>query len=233
MHTLSSPRSLCLASHFLFDLDGTLVDSSADLTASVGFALTSLGLPALPVTRVMLHVGDGVTALVQRCLNEVSGAADPVAEARAVAAFQSHYAKHATVHTRPYPGMRAILAAAGATRVALVSNKPEAFCRQILRDLDLDAFFSVVIGGDTTPEKKPHAEPVLTALHRLGATAKTSVMIGDGPADLAAGRAAGVPVVGVAWGYTRYSELLEMKPDRIVLSAPELASALGLPSPRS
>jgi phosphoglycolate phosphatase len=181
-------------STFLFDLDGTLVDSVADLATAVNLLRGELALPPLDHATVRGFVGDGATALVTRALP--AGSFAPVLLQR----FLEHYGAHLLDTTRPYPGILDFLAAQCRRPLAVVTNKPLALTNQMLQGLGLDAYFPVVVGGDSCTEKKPSPLPVQLALGELGAAAEEAVLIGDHHTDLRAGRAAGVRTCFCAWG---------------------------------
>ena len=179
---------------FLFDLDGTLVDSLADLATAVNLLRRDLSLPPLDLATVRRHVGDGATALVTRSLPP--GAFTPARLER----FLDLYGVHLLEQTRPYPGIVPFLERRRQLPLAVVTNKPLGLSQRLLRGLDLDRFFPVVIGGDSCAEKKPAPAQVLLALERLGADPAGAVMLGDHHTDLRAGRAAGIATCFCAWG---------------------------------
>jgi phosphoglycolate phosphatase len=177
----------------LWDLDGTLVDSAADLAAAVDRMLVRTGRPALGEAVVRGFIGDGARRLVDRCVTAAGGT--PTGEDLDV--FFAEYGAGLVVRTKVYDGLRDVVAAVRAP-MAVVTNKPEAFSRQILDALDLTVFFPVLVGGDTLPVRKPDPAPVWEALRRLGVD--RAVLVGDGPADVGAAQAAGIPMIGVDWG---------------------------------
>jgi len=181
---------------FLFDLDGTLVDSVTALATAVNLLRAELSLPPLGLATVRTYVGDGATALVQRALP--AGLFSP----KRLGRFLALYGEHLLESTLPYPGIVPFLRfqAQRGARMAVVTNKPYRLTLPLLAGLGLDVFFPVVIGGDSCREKKPHPEPVVQALRGLGADAAMAVMIGDHRTDLAAGRAAGIRTCFCAWG---------------------------------
>ncbi|MBI4184044.1 MAG: phosphoglycolate phosphatase [Proteobacteria bacterium] len=189
----------------LFDLDGTLIDSAPDLAASLNHLLAGLGRGALALPAVTAMVGDGAAKLVERGLAATGGppAAGP-GLAELVARFLAHYERHATVLTRPFPGVAATLAglAAAGYRAGVCTNKPERATRTILAGLGLARFFAAVGGGDSFPVKKPDPGHVTALLGLLDARPAEAVMVGDSANDVAAARAAGLPVVAVSYGYT-------------------------------
>ncbi|MCX7805739.1 MAG: HAD-IA family hydrolase [Planctomycetota bacterium] len=174
---------------FIFDLDGTLVDSTADLAASINAMRARFGLVPLPVPHVAGCVGEGVRLLVERCLADAQG----VSVEEAVRLFSAHYADHCLDTTCLLPGVAATTEKLAArAMLAVVSNKPEVMTRKILDALGLMPLMSAVIGGDSTAGRKPDAAPVLEALRRTGARPEDALMVGDGWTDIAAGKAAGV-----------------------------------------
>ncbi|MBL9078349.1 MAG: HAD hydrolase-like protein [Planctomycetes bacterium] len=191
---------------FLFDLDGTLADTLADLTASTNHVRARRDLPPLDAAAVRSFVGDGARALLRRALAPVLPADTAAAEADLDAAFADYCAHHdrqCTVHARPFPGVRAHLEqlAARGHRLAVVTNKPSRFAVPIVRHLRLDDLLPVVVGGDTLAEKKPAPAPLWFALERLGAPRTAGTMVGDGLPDLRAARAAGLGAIACLFGY--------------------------------
>lgn len=179
---------------FLFDLDGTLVDSVADLSTAVNLLRAELDLEPLDRDTVRGYVGDGATWLVRRALPAAAFSA------RRLQRFLDLYGEHLLDATRPYPDILPFLEHHAGRPLAVVTNKPLGLARDLLRGLDLERFFPVVIGGDSCAEKKPSPAPVRLALQRLGSTSAAAVLIGDHHTDLRAGAAAGVRTCFCAWG---------------------------------
>ncbi|MDP2314071.1 MAG: HAD-IA family hydrolase [Pseudomonadota bacterium] len=177
----------------LWDLDGTLVDSAADIAAAVDAMLTRTGRAPLGETVVRGFIGEGARRLVDRCV-EAAGGTPTEAD---VAAFLEAYGAALVVRTRVYDGLRAVLDDVRAP-MAIVTNKPEGFSHAIAERLGLARYFPVVIGGDTLAVRKPDPAPLFEALRRLDV--REGVMVGDGPADVGAAKAAGMPMIGVGWG---------------------------------
>jgi phosphoglycolate phosphatase len=178
----------------LWDLDGTLVDSAADIAAAADATLREHGLPVLGEARVRGFIGDGARKLVDRCVVEAGGVPEP----RMLDTFLSYYASNVVVHTRIWPVGIDALVRRVASPQAVVTNKPEQLARDVLASFDLQRELAVVIGGDTLPERKPDPAPVHEALRRLGV--RDAILVGDGPADVGAARNAGIPCIGVGWG---------------------------------
>lgn len=180
----------------IFDLDGTLADTRTDLTEAVNDALQRLGLSSLSMERVCEYVGDGVHTLLSRAL----GSAHRDVVDTGVRFFREYYEVHLLDHTCLYPGVRETLEHFQGKRKAIVTNKPLDFTRRILKGLEIDAHFEVVLGGDSTAERKPHPEPARKVLSSTGVEARLAAVIGDSPADIEMARQAGIYSVGVTYG---------------------------------
>jgi phosphoglycolate phosphatase len=191
----------------IFDLDGTLTDSLADLTDATNHMLAAFGRPALGCAEVRQLVGQGARRLVERAM---AGAAAEETD-KALALFLDYNEAHIADKTRPYPGVAetlALLRDAGKV-MTVVSNKNVALCRKLLAFLGIDGFFAEVLGADSLPFRKPSPEPLLKLIRDLGVSAAETVMVGDSINDIAAGKGAGVATVGCTYGYGDISELAE------------------------
>lgn len=179
----------------LFDLDGTLVDSVADLATGINLLRGELDLPPLTIPAVRACVGDGATMLVRRALGD-----DLFSPAR-LQRFLTLYGEHLAETTTLYPGIEKCLDLVAERPLAVVTNKPYQLTITLLDALNLTRYFPVIIGGDSCPVKKPDPTPIKVALHRLGATAAGAIMIGDHHTDLKSGQAAGLDVCFCTWGF--------------------------------
>ncbi|MEV4781700.1 phosphoglycolate phosphatase [Burkholderia sp. LMU1-1-1.1] len=194
-----APRAL------LIDLDGTMVDTAPDLAAAAALMLAGLGRPPLALSTVAGFIGNGVPALVARVLaaSGLAGAANPVDPAAAEASFVHHYTGTNGRHGRAYRGALdgvAALRRAGFP-LACVTNKPQALAEALLGTCGLLPHFDHVVGGDTPAGLKPSAGPLLHACRLLGVAPQRALMVGDSAIDVAAARAAGMPVWLVRHGY--------------------------------
>ncbi len=176
-----------------WDLDGTLIDSAGDIAAAVDRALVARGLPALGEARVRGFIGEGARRLLDQCASAAGGVADDAM----LTAFLEDYARHLTVRTRVWPAALPALLARIDAPMAIVTNKPERLALRCVHALGLERYFSVVLGADTLPTRKPDPAPLREAAARLAA--RDGVMVGDGPADVGAAVAAGWPMIGVGW----------------------------------
>jgi phosphoglycolate phosphatase len=174
---------------FLFDLDGTLIDSRADLAAATNVMRARHRLPPLPMNTVASYVGDGIRMLARRALD--GAPIDPDLAAREIS---EAYADHLTVHTTAYPGvedgLRNLHAAGHA--LALVTNKPSPHARRLVEHFHWTPFFDRVLGGGDTPELKPSPLPLQIAMQHSGHSPADSWMVGDHHTDLEAARRAGI-----------------------------------------
>jgi phosphoglycolate phosphatase len=184
------------------DLDGTLLDTIADLAEACRRMLDEIGAPPRSAVEVHRFVGKGMAVLVERCLTHEQ---PPDAERLqvAIASFRRHYAAVNGEKAQVYPGVIAGLEAwrAGGTRLAVVTNKPGDFTSALLARTGLAGYFDLVVAGDTTAHKKPHPEPLLHACRCLGVPPERNLHIGDSGNDVLAARAAGCPVFCVPYGY--------------------------------
>lgn len=182
---------------YLFDMDGTLVDSREDLAEAANAMRRAYGLPDLSVERVSGYVGNGLRKLAERALE---GA--PVDADEALRTLNAAYAECSTRRTRPYPGvdegLRA-LAAAGCD-LGVVTNKPAEHAERIVRAMGWTGLFRVRMAGGDTPELKPSPVPILEAMRRTGHSPEETCMVGDHRTDLEAARRAGVRSVFLANG---------------------------------
>jgi phosphoglycolate phosphatase len=183
----------------VFDLDGTLVDSAADIHVSLDRAMARLDLPGFSRAEVIAMIGDGVRALMTKAL---AARGLPLDEA-ALAEFVADYTAQATVLTRPFDGIPAVLDAlqAGGWRMAVCTNKPVEAARLLLQDLGLADRFATLGGGDSFPVRKPDPAHLLATLAAAGGSAAGAVMIGDHRNDVQASAGAGVPCIFAGWGY--------------------------------
>lgn len=182
----------------IFDLDGTLIDSREDIAAAVNATRSDFHLPPHSLDHVVSFVGDGVRKLIQRAF-----AGEAVDEEKAIQAMNRHYAEHAVVRTRLYPGVAEgirKLHAAG-WNIALVSNKPTEICHLIFRHFGLDSYFCEVIGGSSGFPLKPAPEAVLHILRKTGSDPSESWICGDNHTDMNAAKNAGLKGAFAAYGF--------------------------------
>ena len=185
-----------------FDLDGTLVDTSGDLTAAVNHALAIGGRAALTPAQVTTMIGGGAKHMLAQAL-ETNGGADETEFRTLYRALLDYYGQHLSVHSRPFAGAVAALDALAAQGVALalVTNKFESFARTLLDDLKLTDRFACIIGGDTLGKgnSKPSSAPIHAMIARCGGG--SAAFVGDSIYDVQAARRAEVPAIAVTFGF--------------------------------
>lgn len=187
----------------LFDLDGTLLDTIADLCEAANRMLADLSRPQRTLDEIRSFVGKGIPNLVRRCLTEDQHAAEREIE-DAIAVFKRHYAEVNGSRTRVFPGVLEALERlrARGLRLAVVTNKAQDFTLPLLDRSGLSHYFDAVVSGDTLTVKKPDPAVLIHACELLGVAAGRSLMIGDSANDALAARAAGIPVLLVTYGYS-------------------------------
>lgn len=206
------------------DLDGTLLDTIADLAAGCNAMLVELGRAPRSQAEIHSFVGKGMAVLVERCLSDGAPPA-PALLADGIAVFQKHYTALNGSATRIYPGVVEGLDALRALGLplAVVTNKPAAFTAPLLARMGLDTYFAAVVSGDTLPYKKPRPEPILHACALLGSQPAANLHIGDSANDIDAARAAGSPVLCVPYGYNEGRLVDSADCDALVSSLVEAA----------
>lgn len=213
----------------LCDLDGTLLDTVADIAAAVNATLRDLGRAPLSTHTVASYVGRGVDVLLHRALSgDSDGRIDDDLLQRARAAFDPVYSALNGREARVYAGVEDALArfAALGLSLACVTNKPRRAAEAILAQFDLARHFACVIGGDSLPQRKPAPEPLWHAADVLGVSRPACLMLGDSANDALAARAAGMCVALVDYGYTEGRPIGEIDCDLVIASFGELADML-------
>lgn len=216
-----------------FDLDGTLVDSIPDLAASANAMRVQLGLNELPRERVQSYVGDGIGVLVHRSLTDSREVrADEATWQEGYAAFVRHYAVNLANATRPYPEAEAALGLLKTLNLplAVITNKSEMMAVKLLKELNLDHYFSIIVGGDTLSTRKPSPEPLHYVADILGVQPENMLMVGDSENDMYAAKAAGSPAALVSFGYGNVAELENneaTRPDWVLNTLPEIYQTLS------
>jgi phosphoglycolate phosphatase len=217
----------------LIDLDGTLLDTVPDIAAAVNAMCADLGQSALPVQTVASYIGKGADVLVHRVLTgALDGRAEPEPFTCAKESFYRHYRRfngHAALVFPGVPGALADLQARG-FKLACVTNKPREFTLDLLERVGLVDYFEVVISGDDTVEKKPHAAPVLAACERLAVSPAEAVMIGDSENDLLSARAAGCRAILVEGGYNEGVAVGTLPADAIVETLSDAVQLIAVPA---
>jgi len=210
-----------LARLVVFDLDGTLVDSSRDIAASVNAALGRVapGTAALALEAILSFVGEGAGLLVERSLRH---AGLGLSTEEVLPVYVDCYRERLLDTTRLYPGVAEALDALAGTTLAVLTNKPGDMSRTILEGLGVASRFARVRGAGDVPSRKPDPAGLLGLMSELGARAGETWMVGDSATDVGVARAAGTRVAGVTWGF-QPAALRAAAPDRVLDLPAELA----------
>jgi phosphoglycolate phosphatase len=211
----------------VFDLDGTLVDTAPDLINALNYVLDREGLPPVPLASARNMIGAGARKLIERGL-ELEGRAAVVADIdRLTSDFIDYYAAHIADASRPFEGLESALddLTAQGYRFAVCTNKLEWLSKRLLDQLGLSSRFSAICGADTFGISKPDPAILRQTIARAGGELSSAIMVGDAGPDIGVARRAGVPVIGVEFGYTDVP-IAELKPDRLIGHMRELPAAV-------
>lgn len=206
----------------LFDMDGTLLDTIADLAGALNHTLVCNGYPPRTPEEIRSFVGNGARRLVRLALPED---VDEAEAERVLQAYQAYYLAHPCVKTRPYDGMAALAAqlASHGVKTAIVSNKPDDTAKALGRRFFPDM---LTVGDDGVHPRKPAPDNVLRALEQLGAAPERTAYVGDSEVDAQTARNSGTDGYIVGWGYRSPSQLRQSGVDEVIVSAEELLQKL-------
>ena len=211
----------------VFDLDGTLVDTAPDLIDALNFILAREGMPPVPLQSARGMIGAGARKLLERGL-ELDGRTFTLTElSRLTDDFIAYYADHIADSSRPFDGLEAALddLAGHGYRLAVCTNKLEWLSKRLLDRLALSARFAAICGADTFGVAKPDPAIFRQTVARAGGEVTSAIMVGDAGPDVGVARRAGVPVIGVSFGYTEVP-IADLKPDRVIDHMSELRTAI-------
>jgi phosphoglycolate phosphatase len=211
---------------FIFDLDGTLIDSKLDLAHAVNATRAHLDLPPLEHELIFSYVGNGAPVLIRRVLGPE--ASEELVN-QALEYFLAYYREHMLDYTVLYPGVRETLEKLdnGERRLAVLTNKPVRISAAILDGLNVGQHFFRVYGGNSFDQKKPDPIGIETLLREAGARKERTLMVGDSAVDIQTARNAGIPCCGVTYGFQPES-LAACPPDFLIERMDKLLDALQL-----
>ena len=211
----------------VFDLDGTLVDTAPDLIQALNFVLDREGLPPVPLHSARNMIGAGARRLIERGLEVEGRVATPADITRLTGDFIDYYAAHIADGSRPFQGLEDALddLAARGYQFAVCTNKLEWLSKRLLDQLGLSPRFAAICGADTFGVSKPDPAFLRETVKRAGGEIAATIMIGDAGPDVGVARRAGVPVIGVEFGYTDVP-IAELKPDRLIGHMRDLPAAV-------
>src|SRR5476651_1733890 len=211
----------------VFDLDGTLVDTAPDLINALNFVLDREGLPPVPLLSARNMIGGGARKLIERGL-ELEGRSIGVEDTtRLTGDFIDYYAAHIADASRPFEGLEGALddLAAIGYRFAVCTNKLEWLSKLLLDRLGLSARFAAICGADTFGVAKPDPAILQQTIARAGGQLTSTIMVGDAGPDVGVARRAGVPIIGVEFGYTEVP-IADLQPDRLIGHMRDLPAAV-------
>ena len=223
---MTAPHTL--ARTLVFDLDGTLVDTAPDLISALNFVLDREGLAPVPLAKARNLIGAGARKLIERGL-ELEGRTTTVDDLnRLTKDFVAYYADHIADESRPFEGLEAALddLQAQGFHFAVCTNKLEWLSKLLLDKLDLSKRFAAICGADTFGVSKPDPVILQQTLAQAGRPLSGAIMVGDAGPDVGVARRAGIPVIGVEFGYTDVP-IAELKPDRLIGHMRELSAAVN------
>lgn len=211
----------------IFDLDGTLVDTAPDLMRATNHVLETLGRRAISMAEVRSFVGHGARALLTRGLAATGGLPENYDVEPDYNRFVAFYSQNIAEGSVPFPGVIRLLERLKDEGVGLgvCTNKLEGLSVQLLDALGMSRFFGSIVGPDTLGIAKPDPRPFREAVSRLGLVAPRAIMVGDSETDILTARNAGVPVIGVPFGYTP-RPVEEFGPDRMISHFDEAHDAI-------
>lgn len=208
----------------VFDLDGTLLDSLADIAAAANQSLRDAGFPHHPVKHYAHFVGDGMHAMVERILP--ASARDNAMVTTVLTNVRRHYMHSWRVHTRPYPGITQLIAQLQHRHIqlAVLSNKPREFLDKQVQWFFPGNPFAAVVGAENEIPPKPDPTALLSITKTMGSQPENTLMVGDTAVDLRTAHAAGTIAVGVLWGFRTRDELESAGAERLVSVPAEILS---------
>lgn len=211
----------------VFDLDGTLIDTAPDLIGSLNAVLKREGIAPVPMARARTMIGSGAKKLIELGLADQGRRAPEEELKRMVADFIAHYSENIAVESRPFDGLEIALdeLAANGVQFAVCTNKLEWLSVRLLEQLGMTKRFAAICGADTFGVAKPNPDILRKTVIRAGSAIERAVMVGDAATDVGAARAAGMPVIGVDFGYTE-TPMRDLKPDVLISHMRELPDAV-------
>ena len=204
----------------VYDFDGTLVNTFADIADSVNLALTEMGLESLDKKAIRGNIGGGMVNLMTRSLIK----SDCSAIETSVLLFQKYYSHHLLDQTNFYPNGKEIVEYFVDKKNAILSNKPICFIEKILKALSFFKPFDSIMGGDSLDVKKPDPKGLLLMMSKFNCPPEKTLMVGDSHIDIETGKHAGVVTCGVTYGLGNLESLTNSNPDYLIDNLSQLKS---------
>ncbi len=212
----------------IFDLDGTLVDSARDLSAALNHVLKQASRPEIALSQVRHMVGDGARALIIKGFSETGHLPDDAEIDIIQDEFLSYYSDHITDQTIIFPGAMRVIERLAEMQIplGLCTNKAIKLTEKIMTEFGLADYFSAIVGGDSFDYQKPDPRHLTSTLEIMRVEAEGAVMVGDSGNDILAAQRAGIPVIGVSFGYSK-TPIAELNPDIIIDHYDDFLNSLG------
>ena len=213
-----------------FDLDGTLVDSAGGLTEAIDKMLEEHGFSPAGKERVSIWVGNGGDVLVDRALTWAGATISAKLQKTARESFARYYAVSVTTGSELFPQVKETLniLAQHDIPMAIVTNKPTPFIAPLLKELAIDHYFSLVLGGNDVKVLKPHPAPLYLVMGQFGLRKEELLFVGDSRNDIIAAQSAGCPSVGLTYGYNYGESIALSEPDCVLTNFSDLLPTIGL-----
>jgi len=203
---------------YIFDLDGTILDTLTDLWRAVNYTMCKTGYPTLTKEEVADRTGNGIARLVKLSLPE--GVGEDV-QKNALAIFKEYYVEHCADNTKPYERIKDVIATLkeSGAKCAVISNKADEAVQKLAKDY-FDGLFDVVVGQKDGVRQKPYPDEVESVLNELGVKAQDAVYIGDSEVDVQTAKNAGLDLIAVSWGFRGKARLIESGA-KVIIDTPE------------
>lgn len=203
---------------YIFDLDGTILDTLTDLWLAVNYTMRRFGYPTLERDEVADRTGNGIARLVRLSL---PSDADEDVQKVALATFKEYYVEHCADNTKPYEHIKEVILSLknGGAKCAVISNKADEAVQKLAKDY-FDGLFDAVVGQKDGVRQKPYPDEVESVLDRLGIKKHDAVYIGDSEVDVQTANNAGIDLIAVSWGF-RGKARLEESGAKVIVDAPE------------
>lgn len=212
----------------VFDLDGTIVDTAADLARATNHALASVDLRPVPLPQLRSYVSNGARVMIERALQHL-GARKSVEEVDVMLeTFLAYYHDHIAIDSVPYPDVIPVLQRLreNEARLAVCTNKREGLARLLLKSLGMDRLFHVIVGRDTLPVCKPDPGHLIGSVILADGDLGRCVMVGDSEIDVRTAKAASIPVIAVDFGYSK-GPIAESEPDLVISHYRDLEAGIA------
>ncbi|HEX3011956.1 MAG TPA: HAD-IA family hydrolase [Syntrophomonadaceae bacterium] len=205
----------------IFDFDGVLIDSAADIINAVQHTRELFGRPVLPASQIISYVGHGAEYLIRKSFSDCN----EELVIQALPLYKKYYLENALIETTLYPNVETTLQTIKREtdcKIALVTNKPENIAKRILAGLNINDYFDLVLGPESVKKMKPDPEGINKFLSSFGVLAQNAIMVGDSHTDIEAGRNAGTHTCGVTYGLGNRAELIQSEPDFYISNMAQL-----------